>query len=125
MRGESEDFYEIAVPAHTKHNVERTVIKVSVVPPHECLHREYTEDPDLAAKAKDIEWPPSALEHKVFTESAGTAVPLALYVDAAEYSTRGSILLFVLCNSSRHKWYISRLRPSASVPKYTTYNNYF
>ena len=98
MRGQAEDFYQIAVPAHTKHNVERTVINVSVAPPHECLHREYTEDPDLTAKAKDIEWPPSVLEHKVFKGSGGTAVPLALYVDAAEYSTQGSILLFVICN---------------------------
>ena len=76
----------------------RTVIKVSVAPPRECLHREYTDDPDLAAKAKDIEWPPSVLEHKAFKESAGTSVPLALYVDAAEYATRGSVLVLVLCN---------------------------
>jgi len=98
LRGQSQDFYEIAVPAHTKHNVDRTVHKVRVVPPHECLHRECVEDPDIAPKVKDTEWPPSVVQHKVFRDSSGTAVPPALYVDAAEYATRGSILIFVLCN---------------------------
>ena len=36
--------------------------------------------------------------HEVVRESAGPVVPLALYVDAAQYATRGSILVFVVCN---------------------------
>jgi hypothetical protein len=98
LRGQAEDFYEVAVPGHTKHSEKRTVHKVRVVPPHESLQRECMEDPDMAPRVKDIEWPPSVVQHKVFRESAGAAVPLALYVDAAEYATRGSILIFVLCN---------------------------
>ena len=98
-------FYRVPVPCHTKHDQRRRVIDVQVMPPHECLHREHMADPALAAKVADTAWPPSYTEHSKVRGRDGHVVPLALYIDAAQYIRRDSVVVFVVCNmlsGSRH-----------------------
>jgi hypothetical protein len=98
LRGSSDEFYALQIPGHTKHSVQRVSNLVRVVPPHEILHKEHAENPDLAAKLEDPDWPPHFANHKIMKGSPGSVVPLALYLDAAQYATRGAVLLFVICN---------------------------
>ena len=81
LRGRAGDFLSISVPGHTKHSDARTVMQVKVYPPHERLHLELAEDPDIAAKARATEWPPSVANHPVMRQSQGAAIPLAFYLD--------------------------------------------
>lgn len=99
LRAEPEKFLTLQVPGHTKHDCRRQVHAVRVCPPHECLHREHAEDPDLAASVRDSAWPASYTAHPVVQANPGRpVVPLALYLDAAQYTKRDSVVVFVTCN---------------------------
>jgi hypothetical protein len=111
LRGNTEDFYNILVPGHTKHSGARSVHTVKVYPPHERLHKEAVENPALLAEARAQEatWPPSFKAHKVVRGApAGgpPVIPLAFYLDGAQYTKAGAtVLVFVVCNiasGSRH-----------------------
>ena len=105
LKANSALFYQIPVPCHTKHDQRRRVVDVQVLPPHEGLHREHMDNPGLAATVADSAWPPSVANHSVVRASHGPVVPLALYVDAAQYIKRDSVVVFVVCNllsGSRH-----------------------
>ena len=106
LRGDDAEFYRIPVPGHTKHSGSREVCQVSVIPPHEVVHRELVEDPDILVQARQQTWPPAFYEHKVAKQCAEHPVPLALYLDGAQYNKSGaSVVVFVVCNlasGSRH-----------------------
>jgi len=102
LRGCPDNFYTLQIPGHTKHSVDRVVNNVQVVPPHEVLHREHTENPELAAKLQDPDWPPHFANHKVMKESPGSVVPLALYLDGAEYATPRCSVAF--CDMQSSVW---------------------
>jgi hypothetical protein len=75
---------------------------VKVFPPHERLHKEVSESPEILAQARDMVWPTSFEEHKVVRAApAGgpPVIPLAFYLDGAQYTKGGaSVLIFVVCN---------------------------
>ena len=98
LRGCSGVHYALPVPGHSKHSQDRVVHSVKVLLPHECLHKEIAEDPDLLAKAQQTQWPRSFAQHRVVQASARPVIPLAFYLDGTQYATRGSLMVFVLCN---------------------------
>lgn len=98
LRGKPGVHYPLPVPGHSKHSAARVVHNVKVLLPHECLHAEVTEDPDLVAKARDTPWPPSFGQHAAVQGAVRTAIPLAFYLDGTQYATRGQLLVFVVCN---------------------------
>lgn len=102
LRGNSGDFYHVQVPGHTKHSRSRVAHVVKVFPPHERLHKEVSESPEILAQARDMVWPTSFEEHKVVRAApAGgpPVIPLAFYLDGAQYTKGGaSVLIFVVCN---------------------------
>lgn len=98
LRGKGGAFYKLPVPGHTKHSVARLVHDVKVLPPHECLHAEHTADPDIIEKLQESEWPVSYTNHRVVQDSPGPVVPVALYLDGAQYIKRDAVLVFVTCN---------------------------
>lgn len=98
LRGNSGAFYELAVPGHTKHSDARAVNSVSVRLPHECLHQEHTLNPDLTEGFDASEWPSSYNDHTAVKDKPGPVVPLALYLDGAQYIKRDQVLVFVVCN---------------------------
>ena len=94
-----QDYYKLPVPAYSKRLQQRDTLLVSVLPPHECLHAEFCKDPDLLQKARARDWPTAFHKHPVMTKASGQAVPLALYLDGAQYSKVGAtVLVFVLVN---------------------------
>jgi hypothetical protein len=100
LRGTSEDFVTINVPGHTRASADRTVQGVRVVPPHECLNREVVQDPAILGRVRPAEWPPSFHDHPVVRAAPpGKIVPLAFYMDAAQYTKGGAaVIVFVVSN---------------------------
>lgn len=107
LRGCPEQFFSLRVPVHTKSSAERVVQDIRVLPPHECLHREVIGDPSIVEQFDLDAWPPSFRAHRVVQAAQGaTVVPLAFYMDAAQYTKLGAaVVVFVVCNllsGSRH-----------------------
>ena len=107
LRGGGEKFLKVRVPAHTKYHGDRTVLDILMVPPHECLHQEVVEDPSILEKINAAEWPAHYHEHPVVRSAGdGKVLPLAFYIDAAQYTKLGAAaVVFVVCNmtsGSRH-----------------------
>jgi hypothetical protein len=100
LRGQPEDFTVLRVPGHSKHSPHRTVQDISVMPPHECLHKEVTMDPSILEGVNPADWPPSFHTHPVIQNApVGSVIPLAFYMDAAQYTKSGAaIVVFVVCN---------------------------
>ena len=100
LRGSHSDFVTLQVPGHSKHSCDRAVHEVRVLAPHECLHKEVAEDPSILEKVVPAEWPPSFRSHPVVQQApVGTVVPLAFYMDAAQYTKGGAaVVVFVVCN---------------------------
>ena len=100
LRGSFEDFVTLNVPGHTRASGDRTVQGVRVVPPHECLNREVVQDPAILGRVRPAEWPPSFHDHPVVRAAPpGKVVPLAFYMDAAQYTKGGAaVIVFVVSN---------------------------
>jgi hypothetical protein len=100
LRGAPDTFMHLQVPGHTKYNAERDVQEVKVLPPHESLNKEVVRDPGILDQIRPEEWPPSHGEHQVVRANrGGRVVPLALYLDAAQYTSLGAaVVVFVVCN---------------------------
>ena len=90
---------DLQVFGHSKHSCDRAVQEVRVLPSHECLHKEVIEDPSIFEKVSAAEWPPSFQSHPVIQKTpVGSMVPLAFYMDAAQYTKSGAVVVvFVLC----------------------------
>ena len=99
-------YLSIPVPGMPRYDQSRRVQQVKVYPPHECLHEEHVNDPELAGKVLESSWPPSYSSHRTVLANPGKpTVPLALYLDAAQYLRRDTVIVFVTCNllsGSRH-----------------------
>jgi hypothetical protein len=97
-----QDYYKLSVPTYakrTKDSQQRVPLQISVLPPHECVNSEFCEDPGLQRKAQVAAWPAAFGEHPVAKRAGGPVVPLALYLDGAQYSKVGaSVLVFVVVN---------------------------
>ena len=100
LRGAPDSFMTLKVPGHTKYNSERDIHAVKVLPPHESLHKEVVGDPGIIDKIDPEKRPPSYGEHQVVRAvGGGRVVPLALYLDAAQYTSLGAaVVVFVVCN---------------------------
>jgi hypothetical protein len=99
LRGNPAEFVVLQIPGHSKQSYDRAVHEVRVLAPHECLHKEVSENPSIL-EADPAEWPPSFRSHPVIQGApVGTVVPLAFYMDAAQYTKGGAaVVVFVLCN---------------------------
>jgi len=91
------DFYTINVPCFRGG---RQTMALEVLPPHEQLHKEVCENPGLMQQLRDQAWPASFAQHPVVQAARGQPVlPVALYLDGAQYSKVGaSVLVFVVVN---------------------------
>jgi hypothetical protein len=100
LRGSFEKFVSLSVPGHTRANADRVTQEVKAMPPHECLHREFVEDPTILGQIRPREWPLSFHQHPVIRSAQpGQVLPLAFYMDAAQYTKGGAaVLVFVVAN---------------------------
>jgi hypothetical protein len=72
---------------------------MAVRPPHEALHKEFVDSPELVAKARAAAAPASYAEHPVDRRAGGRSVPLAFYLDGAQYTKTGAcVLVFAVQN---------------------------
>jgi hypothetical protein len=92
-----DQFYHLEVPGFRR---VRTTMQVEVLLPHEQLHKEVCDSPGLRERLRNATWPASFAQHPVVRAARGQPVlPLALYLDGAQYSKAGaSVLVFVVVN---------------------------
>jgi len=92
--------YKLAVPMSSRGN-DRGVVTVSTLPPHECLHREVKDHPEvLATWTEHINqktWVECYERHSLVASASREDVcrilPLAIYMDASEFEKRDSVLI--------------------------------
>ena len=94
--------YEVLTPMMVDH--ERVTKPVIVRPPHESLAQELKDDPSLldgwAERIQDEQWVGTYENHPVIRGASAaeraSILPVALYMDATEFSKRDSLLVFTL-----------------------------
>lgn len=92
-------FHRVPMPSYCKRTHSRCTHDVSVCPPHEALHKEFVESPGLVAQARAAAWPACHAEHPVDQRAGGRSVPLAFYLDGAQYTKTGAcVLVFAVQN---------------------------
>jgi hypothetical protein len=88
----------IDVPGSDKHSFDLGVFKTPVIPPHEALHAEIVDKPEihdmLAEAIRTDVLPPMYYQHPVVKASGGKAVPLMLYADGVPVTKNESVLGF-------------------------------
>lgn len=99
-------FYHMTVPCFSKRSRSRVSRQLDVLPPHECLHREFEDNPSLTKQLHTAELPQSFDRHPVALAAAGPVLPVALYMDGVQYTKVGaSVIVFAVVNllsGSRH-----------------------
>ena len=108
------DLYPLDVPLRDPHTAEREVQKILVQAPHEALHREFLENPEMIQTWQDkVEehenWVPIYENHPAIRgrskEEKKHRIGLCLYMDGAEYTNKDGLILFTIrfcCSSKRH-----------------------
>ena len=94
---------------------------MSVLPPHEALHKELLAEPGQRGRLEDAvranEWAPNYFHaHEVVHNSdAGTVLPVALYIDGVPFTKRDGMIGFHIVNMVSGAGHIvAVLRKSAS-----------
>lgn len=95
--------YELDIPSYNRHQVEREVRRIPVLPPHEAIVREVAETPELRAKLADVvshrAFPDDYYNHPVVRSAPpGTVFPLQLFVDGVPTTKRDGLIGFHLVN---------------------------
>ena len=92
------DWYELDVPGHSRHDLQRTLHTVPVIPFQEQLERQFTADSDfcksrLMEMRREDKLPPRYWRHPVVQEHPQELVlPIALYLDGVPYSQTDSVI---------------------------------
>ena len=86
-----ERLYKLETVCYDKFDRHRSVHHVWVLPPHEALHEQVSNEPSLADRVADsikgADWADNYLAHPVVTNNPGKVVhPYALYVDGAPFT---------------------------------------
>ena len=105
-KAQKEKFYKVSAPCFSRRLRLKGTRQLDVLPPHECLQREFEENPALKEQLEAAEWPTSFGDHPVAQASGGPVLPVALFVDGAQYTKIGaSVIVFALvnlCSGVRH-----------------------
>ena len=110
------DLYQVPVVANRKHDLSRTVLPISAMPPHEQLHRELDGDRSLDLRLAEAapNLPRAYHEHPVVKAHPDEGVvPIALYMDGVPYSHTDSVIGVWICNllnGTRHLSMVIRKR---------------
>ena len=110
------DLYQAPVVANRKHDLSRTVLPISAMPPHEQLHRELGGDRSLGLRLAEAapNLPRAYHEHPaVKAHPDEGVVPIALYMDTVPYSHTDSVIGVWICNllnGTRHLSMVIRKR---------------
>ena len=113
---ENPSLYQITVPGHHKHDLERTLHPVTVMPAHEQVADDLAGDATfrnrLAERRADRSLPPAYWEHPVVRDAGDAPVaPLAFYVDGVPYSQSDSVLGWWVINLiSQRRYLVAVLR---------------
>ena len=96
----SRELYDVGVPGHAKHDIERTVHIVPTLPPHEQLVEDVEQSSGLFLRCR--EWiqsgkaPPIYTNHIVTRDAAAKGesppIPIGLFIDAVPYSLTDSVI---------------------------------
>lgn len=89
--------YEVPIIGHSRHDLSRSTTFVPMLPPHEIIHREISETPELRQQLEQ------ACRSDTFAENywghsvtkrfpKGSVFPLSLYIDGVPYSATDSII---------------------------------
>jgi hypothetical protein len=104
-RGDTSDLYEIDIPGHDKHAVARSALRMMAANPHERIHDELLESPDLLQQLvqyrDDVRLPQTYYDHPVVKANADTnvpVIPLSLYLDGVRSHRRETVLNFTIQN---------------------------
>lgn len=105
----------LKVPGHSRHEFARVEMDLPCVPPHELLHAEVSDHPELIEKVREEAeagtLPPMYTEHPVVRRSGFTVLPLILYIDAVPTTRSESLLGFwVYCLLSDRRHLVLTLR---------------
>ena len=92
-------FHRVQMPSYCETTHQRSTHDVAVRPPHDALHQEFVDSPELVAKARAAAAPACYAEHPVDRRAGGHSVPLAFYLDGAQYTKTGAcVLVFAVQN---------------------------
>ena len=110
--------YALSMPAHYKHDQARTNHTLLTSPPHECLHEEAVQRPEVFEELEATLEAGGLAEvyhaHPVVQANLGQLViPLALYIDAVKYTINDGVLGFYVYNMlTGCRWLCAVLRRS-------------
>ena len=93
----STDLYDATVPGHSRHDLDRTLHTVPILPFHEQVAESFDKDVGLLTKLQELkaagDLPPVYTDHPVVREHPGEPViPIAIFIDAVPYSQTDSVL---------------------------------
>jgi hypothetical protein len=97
-----DDHYDLPVPGHGKHDLNRQVHSCWVTVPHEEIARDMSEPTfrTLLAERLAGDMPPAYWQHAMVVADAGRTMiaPFALYLDGVPYSNTDSVLgMWIVC----------------------------
>ena len=89
--------YELDVPGHERHDLERTLHTICTLPAHEQIAADTEADVGLRVRLREQlasrDLPAVYWEHPVVLAAGGQDVaPIAVYIDAVPYSHTDSVL---------------------------------
>jgi hypothetical protein len=94
--------YRASVPVHRRHDLERSVYKLPIVPGHESVAAEMNSDTTMSVRLRDAiaanEFPPAFYSHPIVVQNKGLALPLSIYIDGVPYSRTDTTIGFWLQN---------------------------
>jgi hypothetical protein len=98
-----QNWYNILVPGHSKHDVSRSAQNVAVQLPHEAIASELAETPHifrlLEASVGQQSWCKNYMDHPVVRmHGAGKVLPIGIYVDGVQYQRRNGTVAFWCIN---------------------------
>lgn len=115
--------HRIAVPVYSKNSASRESTLLEVLPPHEAIWEETTEDPtireEFEAQLRNQEWGAAYKTHPVTQgRSKGEVVfPMALFVDGLPFTNRDSLLAFYSYNLATGKRHLNAVLRKSSTCK--------
>lgn len=102
------NFYALSVPSFDPKMKERSTMNLEMLPPHELLHKDFVDQPELKEQLAATEWPSCFADHPAAQATDEPVLPFALYLDGAQYTKVGAqVLVFAIVNlltGCRHMW---------------------
>ena len=88
--------YHVGVPGLQKFDTSRTTHSMPVQCPHECIDREFRDQPRLLQEVERMKdqglFPPNFYKHPAVQGTRSTVVPLELYLDGISFTRNDGIL---------------------------------